>query len=113
MIRRFLTEYLARNDEALDAPEALFTAKYPYSMHAFEVVDNATRVLVEETKKFCAEQGYRLDRISIVSVHDGDLNLKAEEGASSHEDVILRVVRRPDGKTEAIVFTGGYVERKD
>lgn len=82
-----------------------------FSIRAADAAFDCTSIILEEIKKFCIEQGLNIDRVVIISSHDTDLDLESDV-VKSDSDVILRVVKRADGKLEAVVFFGSYIETK-
>lgn len=109
MILRFLKEYLNRNAEAIEASKPLFTFHNVYSFDIAVAFQEATQTLVEETKRFCADNGYKIDRLSFVQVYDADVDFESGT-VKSYSDTLLKIFRRKDGKLEAVVFSGAYIE---
>jgi len=116
MIKKSLDRHIDRNSEALEADSVIFEKNSMYSVKLADAAHEFMVLLVEETKAYCRERGYEINRISYFSAYDADLDVeKAYNSPYSCQiqfknDIILRLIETTDGKYEAVLFTGAYLE---
>ena len=87
----------------LDQHEGEFS--YPLACDSFDFCSRAVR----ETKEFCRNRGYEIDRISFVVLYDADLAVPTEF-IKTKSDLLLKIVERQDGKVEACIFISSQTE---
>lgn len=82
------------------------------SVEGMDAAQHYLEISVREVRRFCEQAGIRLDRVSIVTCYDADLNIGDDgiKSVSARDRSCVRVYDRPDGRTEAVLFVGGYVE---
>ena len=111
MNNKFLESYLARSRKAWQSNNLKFKHVGYFSLRAVDNLFDCTVTLVQETKKFCKDNGFSIDRISVVFTYDADLDLSSSS-IRSDSDTILRVVELEDGRLEATLFVGSFVETR-
>ncbi len=67
------------------------------------------RTFIDETRKFCAQKGFKIDKISFMYVYDGDLQ-KPDKSIRSESDTVLQIIKTEDEQFEAIILVGSFVE---
>jgi len=87
----------------------LFSHKGDFSPYASDALFDSNVILIDEIKKFCAERGYIIDRISIVQCDDYDLK-KAENSIKANSKCYLEIIERDDEQIEARIFMNRKLE---
>lgn len=108
MMRKLFDLYYEKNKLSIDK-KPIFEFNNIFSTKLYDNGFKFDKLVCEEIKKFCKEQGHEIGRVIIISFMDGDLG-KPEAGFSMSSDHYLKVVEGEDGKLEAVVLFGSSIK---
>lgn len=109
-MRQLLDSYLEANKKSIDR-KPIFEFNNIFSAKLFDEGIDFDKMLCDEVKSFCKQNGFNIDKIVVISFMSNDLK-DPESSLQMSSDYRLKVVEREDGKLEGVVLLGSAVKIK-